>query len=166
MERRLLGGSLGGQEPNKFYGRRNREPHGTGLSNIGRILIVMKNMISKASGSKQSTVKTTSVSAKAKTSASSDLNHSAISFSAHFTQKCLSCDGNVKSIKREFSDQAWAALVAWNEIQSKAVDTPLCNDCYHNFRDVLIERADEVRLMSSNVANAAVAKTSLRIARA
>jgi hypothetical protein len=71
-------------------------------------------------------------------------------FSAHFTHQCNACDGHVKSVRREFSDQAWAALVAWKELSSKAVDAPLCNDCYFNFRDVLIERADEMRLMALN----------------
>lgn len=73
-------------------------------------------------------------------------------FSSDFTHKCSSCDESVKSIKREFSDQAWAALVSWREVSPKAVDSPLCNDCYFNFRDVLIERADEIRLMSGNIA--------------
>jgi hypothetical protein len=73
-------------------------------------------------------------------------------FSAEFTHKCGSCDESVKSVKREFSDQAWAALVSWREVSPKSVDSPLCNDCYFNFRDVLIERADEIRLMSGNIA--------------
>jgi hypothetical protein len=73
-------------------------------------------------------------------------------FSSDFTHKCGSCDESVKSVKREFSDQAWAALVSWREVSAKAVDSPLCNDCYFNFRDVLIERADEIRLMSGNIA--------------
>jgi len=73
-------------------------------------------------------------------------------FSDHFTHKCASCDGNAKSSKRDFSDQAWAALVAWSEVSPSAVDAPICNDCYFNFRDVLIERADELRLVAANVA--------------
>ena len=72
------------------------------------------------------------------------------SMSAHFKLQCSSCEGHVKSVRREFSDQAWAALVAWSEICSKAVDEAICNDCYHNFRDVLIDRADEMRLVSLN----------------
>ena len=72
--------------------------------------------------------------------------------------KCGSCDGHVKSSRREFSEQAWAALVSWSEVSPKAVDSPLCNDCYFNFRDVLIERADEMRLALGHVA--ANAKTS------
>jgi len=101
-------------------------------------------------------VKTTATKAKA----------SAGVFSVHFTQQCHSCEGHVKSVRREFSDQAWAALVTWNEIPSKAVDTPLCNDCYFNFRDVLIERADEMRLLAANVAGAAASLQRSKVARA
>lgn len=84
-------------------------------------------------------------------------------FSAYFTDQCSSCEGHAKSVRREFSDQAWAALVAWNEVGSHVVDSPLCNDCYFNFRDVLIERADEMRLMSSNIASNAVVGSRSRV---
>jgi len=87
-------------------------------------------------------------------------------FSAHFTLQCSACDGHAKSLRREFSDQAWAALVAWNEVSSQAVDAPLCNDCYFNFRDVLIERADEMRLLSLNTATAAQMSMKSKVARA
>jgi hypothetical protein len=73
--------------------------------------------------------------------------------SDHFTQTCGSCDSHAKSSRREFSDQAWAALVSWSEVNPKAVDVPICNDCYFNFRDVLIERADEMRLLVGNLAS-------------
>jgi hypothetical protein len=79
--------------------------------------------------------------------------------SDHVTQKCGSCESQAKSSRREFSDQAWAALVSWSEVSPKAVDSPICNDCYFNFRDVLIERADEMRLLVGNVvANAKSAR--------
>lgn len=79
----------------------------------------------------------------------------------NLAHKCGSCDGNVKSSRREFSEQAWAALVSWSEVSPKAVDAPLCNDCYFNFRDVLIERADEMRLAIGHVAaNAKTARMS------
>ncbi len=87
-------------------------------------------------------------------------------FSVHFALQCNSCEGHVKSVRREFSDQAWAALVTWNEIPSQAVDAALCNDCYFNFRDVLIERADEMRLMALNVAGAAGNRKPGAVARA
>jgi hypothetical protein len=90
--------------------------------------------------------------------------------SDHFTHQCGSCDSAAKSIRREFSDQAWAALVSWSEVSPKAVHVPICNDCYLNFRDVLIERADEMRLLSSNIASNAKAvrmpRAASKVARA
>lgn len=88
------------------------------------------------------------------------------SMTAHFKLQCSSCEGHVKSVRREFSNQAWAALVAWNEISSKAVDDAICNDCYFNFRDVLIDRADEMRLISSNTATTVSSHSTARAARA
>lgn len=91
-------------------------------------------------------------------------------FSAYFTNYCMSCEEHAKSVRREFSDQAWAALVAWNEVPDHAVDTPVCNDCYSNLRDVLIERADELRVFASAAAGNGLpnvkTQTHLRVARA
>ena len=77
-------------------------------------------------------------------------------FTLQFSQFCNACHGHSKAAKREFSEQAWAALVSWGEVPSEAVDTPICNDCYFNFRDVLIDRAEEVSV--TTVQNAAVHK--------
>ena len=85
---------------------------------------------------------------------------------AHFKLQCSSCDGHVKSVRREFSNQAWAALVAWQEIGAGAVDEAICNDCYFNFRDVLIDRADEMRLIATNTASATVSHATAMAARA
>lgn len=65
-------------------------------------------------------------------------------FSIHFAQVCAACNGDHKSTKREFSDQAWAALVSWGEISRQTVDQPVCNDCYVNLREVLIDRSEEI----------------------
>ena len=65
-------------------------------------------------------------------------------FSMYFAHECASCSGHSKSVRREFSEQAIAALVCWSEIQEQHVDQPLCDDCYFNLRDVLIERAGEI----------------------
>jgi hypothetical protein len=73
----------------------------------------------------------------------------------------LECDG-IDFLLRHKKQNLVAALVAWSEVSQKAVDAPLCNDCYFNFRDVLIERADEMRLMSANVASNAKVGSSRR----
>lgn len=69
---------------------------------------------------------------------------SSVGFTVQFSHSCSACNGHAKSAKREFSDQAWAALVTWGEIHNEAVDQPVCNDCYFNFRDVLIDRAGDI----------------------
>jgi hypothetical protein len=74
-------------------------------------------------------------------------NQEGSSFSKiHLSEACSACEGSVKSLKREFSLQAWTALVRWGEISSQSVEQPICGDCYANFREVLIDRADELRV--------------------
>ena len=46
--------------------------------------------------------------------------------------------------KRVFSDQALAALVVWQELESTLIDDPLCHECYVELRDILIERSEEL----------------------
>lgn len=84
-------------------------------------------------------------------------------FSVHIAQTCASCHGDQRSAKREFSDQAWAALVSWGEIARQAVDQPICTDCYTNLRDVLIERSEEI-LAAANAGNAATRRTGAKVA--
>lgn len=75
---------------------------------------------------------------------------SAGGFSVHFAQVCSACNGEQKSAKREFSDQAWAALVSWGEISTQTVDQPICTDCYVNLREVLIDRSEDVLAIVSS----------------
>ena len=76
-------------------------------------------------------------------------------FSMYFAHECSACCGQSKSVRREFSDQAVTALVLWGEIESKHVDQPLCNDCYFNLRDVLIERVADIGTITSPIGSAA-----------
>jgi hypothetical protein len=46
--------------------------------------------------------------------------------------------------RRSFSEQAWAALLLWEEISPQALEQPICDICYEEMRDILIDRADEV----------------------
>jgi hypothetical protein len=43
-----------------------------------------------------------------------------------------------------FSEQAWTVLLLWNEINPQAVDQPICDECYHEIREILIDRSEEV----------------------
>ena len=74
-------------------------------------------------------------------------------FSLYFAHECAACCGQSKSVRREFSDQAVSALVLWGEIESNHVDQPLCNDCYFNLRDVLIERAGDIVMVAKGAAS-------------
>ena len=84
-------------------------------------------------------------------------------FSVHFAQVCSACHGDQKSTRREFSDQAWAALVSWGEISRPVVDQPICNDCYVNLREVLIDRSEEI-LEIVAAGNAASRRTGAKVA--
>lgn len=64
----------------------------------------------------------------------------------HVAETCSNCTGEVKSRKREFSEQAWSVLVLWSEVQKAAVDQPICEDCYNELREVLIDRSAEIEI--------------------
>jgi hypothetical protein len=46
--------------------------------------------------------------------------------------------------RRDFSQQAWAVLLVWEEVQKSTVDQSLCDDCYNELRETLIDRTDEI----------------------
>jgi hypothetical protein len=62
----------------------------------------------------------------------------------HTAETCNHCGTDTKCRRRDFSDQAWSVLVLWNEVQAGVVDQPICESCYDELREVLIDRADEV----------------------
>ena len=58
---------------------------------------------------------------------------------------CANCSSPEESPRRRtFSEQAWAALLLWNEIKIEAIDNPVCDTCYQELRDILIDRSDEI----------------------
>lgn len=62
----------------------------------------------------------------------------------NMTESCAHCNEENKSRRRDFSEQAWAALVVWSEVQKTEVDQAICDDCYSELREVLIDRAEEI----------------------
>lgn len=60
------------------------------------------------------------------------------------TETCANCGEDGKCRRRDFSEQAWTVLVVWNEVQTAAVDQAVCDHCYNELREVLIDRADEI----------------------
>lgn len=57
---------------------------------------------------------------------------------------CSHCGEEAKIRRREFSEQAYSALLAWGEIQESVVDQAICDHCYRELREVLIDRADDI----------------------
>ncbi|RYZ58563.1 MAG: hypothetical protein EOP07_06635 [Proteobacteria bacterium] len=64
--------------------------------------------------------------------------------------RCAVCDEERKIARREFSPHAWTALTVWGEVQSAQSGQAMCNSCYSDFRDLLIERSNEVELYAAN----------------
>ena len=60
------------------------------------------------------------------------------------SQMCCNCTVETKCRKREFSVEAWTVLVVWNEVQAAAVDQPMCDECYNELRETLIDRVSDV----------------------
>lgn len=58
-------------------------------------------------------------------------------------QECPQCGTNTKCRRRDFNEQSWAVLVSWGEVEPEAVDQPICESCYSDLREILIDRAGE-----------------------
>ncbi len=58
---------------------------------------------------------------------------------------CPRCGTQAKLEKRTFSTQAWAALVVWGDIDRNVVEQSICEDCYQELRDILIERNEDIK---------------------
>lgn len=64
-------------------------------------------------------------------------------------QGCASCSEMRRCRHRDFSSHAWAVLLHWEEISATVVGRPLCNSCYNDLRELLIERSAEVEAIIS-----------------
>ncbi len=58
--------------------------------------------------------------------------------------KCARCYAEVRLRHRDFSEQVLAALISWGEIEAKSIEKPICDVCYDDLRETLIDRADEL----------------------
>lgn len=58
-------------------------------------------------------------------------------------EQCPRCESEAKLRLREFSDQAVAALIAWGELEKKLLNKAICDECYGELRDTLIDRSEE-----------------------
>ena len=57
---------------------------------------------------------------------------------------CAHCSGENKTRNRDFSAQIWAVLLHWGEIEDAVVGQPLCDSCYRELRNLLIDRSEEM----------------------
>ena len=65
------------------------------------------------------------------------------------TNSCSVCCEERKSRSREFSTHAWTALTIWGEVEQTTFGQPICEGCYREMRDLLIERSEELHAMSA-----------------
>lgn len=65
----------------------------------------------------------------------------------HSGKNCPCCESEVKLRHREFSAQAWAFLVENEEISVDHVGEAICDTCYRDLRELLIESFDGVGSM-------------------
>lgn len=61
---------------------------------------------------------------------------------------CPRCGNEMICRNTTFSNVALAALVVWGELDKKLVGQPICDECISDLREVLVERADEVLIIS------------------
>lgn len=67
--------------------------------------------------------------------------------------KCPRCEMNARLAKRSFSEQAISALVTWGDMDARLIGQDICDPCYAELRDILIERSEDlksVKLMNFN----------------
>ncbi|MEI8026256.1 MAG: hypothetical protein WCI18_07890 [Pseudomonadota bacterium] len=61
-----------------------------------------------------------------------------------FVSGCRHCLGDKKVRFRSFSDKAWSYLFVAGEVDFEAIGNPLCDSCYNDLREVLIDSHVEV----------------------
>jgi hypothetical protein len=61
---------------------------------------------------------------------------------------CPHCKTNRRVKSRSFSDKAWAYLFVVGELSFDLIGSPICDECYHDLREVLIESHQEVEGIS------------------
>ncbi len=72
----------------------------------------------------------------------------------HIAMNCAHCQEQTKSRRREFSEQTWTVLLVWGEIQKSTVDQAICDSCYNELREILIDRSEEIEVALSQPAAA------------
>ncbi len=71
---------------------------------------------------------------------------------------CPNCQTKAICRHRDFSEKALTALMVWEEINADAVGKAICDDCYDELREVLIDRADDIEIAAQEAKAGEVAK--------
>lgn len=66
-------------------------------------------------------------------------------------QGCPRCGNSEPCRERVFSNTALAALVVWGELDKALVGKAICEECYSDLREVLVDRSDEVPLVGQTI---------------
>ncbi len=67
----------------------------------------------------------------------------------NIVETCANCGEDQKVRRRDFSEQAWTVLLVWGEIQKNTVDQSICDHCYDELRETLIDRHDEIEISAA-----------------
>lgn len=63
--------------------------------------------------------------------------------------KCFHCSDISKVRVRDVSTESWEILLAFGEVERSEVNMPICDTCYSELREVMIDRREEVQALLS-----------------
>jgi bacterioferritin-associated ferredoxin len=66
-------------------------------------------------------------------------------------QDCPRCGNAARLEKRPFSDQALAALITWGDMERTLIGQAICEECYSEMRDILIERGEDIKKIDAKI---------------
>ncbi len=75
------------------------------------------------------------------------------------SSNCPRCELNAKLRPRDFSDQAIATLVSYGDLDKNHVGVPVCDECYSDLRDMLIEHERALPTEKEKEKSTAASKT-------
>lgn len=67
------------------------------------------------------------------------------------TSGCPRCGLNERLQKRTFSEEALSALIRWGDMDARLRSEAICDSCYGELREVLIERSSELTSPSASL---------------
>ena len=62
----------------------------------------------------------------------------------HNLSDCYHCGKMAKCKTRDISVESWEILYTLGEVERSEINMPICDQCYNELREVMIERRDEI----------------------